>query len=119
MGAFGPHRRLSCILNQFGNLNVKSNTTKQDVISGQERRDGRGSVSVRREGSCYSGTRKVDVRIVDLDSMETRICLVSGILSVGERAGQGFGRVDCVMTGRGEPRALGCAGYRSWELINV
>lgn len=41
----------------------------------------RGSVSVKSEGSCYSGTRKVII-VVDLDSMEARMGLVSGTLSV-------------------------------------
>ena len=60
----------------------KSNTTKQDGISDQERLDGRGSVSVRR--IMLLRNQESHLHVVDLDSMETRTCLVSGTLSVGE-----------------------------------
>ena len=60
----------------------KSNTTKQDGISGQERLDGRGSVSVRR--IVFLRNQESHLHVVDLDSMETRTCLVSGTLSVDE-----------------------------------
>ena len=60
----------------------KSSTIRQDVISDQERRQ-------EREGECEERRmallRKQESRlhVVDLDSMEMRMCLVTGTICVG------------------------------------
>ena len=52
--------------------------------------------------------------IVGLDSMETRMCLVSVTISVGELKKKKISRVDFLTATRDETQAVGYPGYRSW-----
>lgn len=53
--------------------------------------------------------------IVGLDSMETRMCLVSVTISVGElKKKKKISRVDFLTATRDETQAVGYPGYRSW-----
>ena len=62
----------------------ESNTmSEQDGISGQERWDGRGSECGERRIMLIRN-QESHLHVVDLDSMETRMCLASVTVSVGE-----------------------------------